>query len=213
MELNGLSKNNSFGETWFPKTKQLLFRLLDPSIHFFQGFSEDLPTTLPAYAYMPIRIISWICSGLPATCFSLGACRGESHKIPTSLPAILSLLALAAALASRHQNLSYQYSMPWYAMLPKQLPRSKYSNIPTYFAPVCIWKNGPAKMHQGSDPLCTVIAGSNLRWSSNLDIGPGGSSLSHASTCILRESSHVPEKTKAKNGARLKNGYKKSSIK
>jgi hypothetical protein len=43
MELNGLSKNNSFGETWFPKTKQLLFRLLDPSIHFFQGFSEDLP--------------------------------------------------------------------------------------------------------------------------------------------------------------------------
>jgi hypothetical protein len=43
MELNGLSKNNIFGETWFPKTKQLLFRLLDPSIHFFQGFSEDLP--------------------------------------------------------------------------------------------------------------------------------------------------------------------------
>ena len=193
-----------------------------PTFFFCQGFSEDLPTTLPPYPFMPIRIISWICSGLPATCFSLGACRGESHKIPTSLPAILSLLALAAALASRHQNLSYdfkkrlsfyQYSMPWYAMLPKQLPRSKYSNIPTYFAPVCIWKNGPAKMHQGSDPLCTVLAGSNLRWSSNLEIGPGGSSLSHATTCILRQSSHVPEKTKAKNGARLKNGYKKSSIK
>ena len=36
--------------------------------------------------------------------FSVGACRGESRKIPTSLQAILSPLALAAVLASRHQN-------------------------------------------------------------------------------------------------------------
>ena len=45
-------------ETWFPKTKQLLFRLLDPSIHFFQGFSEDLPHHT-ARIFAQARVASW----------------------------------------------------------------------------------------------------------------------------------------------------------